>query len=407
MLKPLHRAVRDKDSIYAVIKGSAINQTGSSIGLTAPNSESQKDVIVRAWEAAGIDPLSIRYWEAHGTGTRLGDPIEIEAISKAYESRYIMNRQFCALGSIKANLGHLDNAAGIAGLVKAVLTVKYGKLPPLTHFQYPNRQIQFSDTPLYVNTELSDWKPDNYPRRCAVSSFGITGTNCHVILEEAPEGKADEMASQGQAAVFTLSALIPSALSESVRSWREAIRSNADWRAICYISNCGRGHYSNRVAFIVRSHKELEDKLELLEERLEADVSRSIYVALTDENERSPHKSSVNESDGLEYPLQDYYHQNELARLEQLCQSYVEGLSIAWENLYNGREQQKLHLPTYPFQQQRCWLPDPGVSEQSIRLLAPVWKEAGIPLAQPLNVPFMDGEQSLSSRTEWGNLNRL
>lgn len=402
MLKPLHCAVRDKDSIYAVIKGSAINQTGSSIGLTAPNSESQKDVIVRAWEAAGIDPLSIRYWEAHGTGTRLGDPIEIEAISKAYESRYIMNRQFCALGSIKANLGHLDNAAGIAGLVKAVLTVKYGKLPPLTHFQYPNRQIQFSDTPLYVNTELADWKPDIYPRRCAVSSFGITGTNCHIILEEAPAGKADELASQGQAAVFTLSALIPSALSEAVRSWREAIRSNADWRAICYISNCGRGHYSNRVAFIVRSHKELEDKLELLEERLEADVSRGIYITLTDENERSPHKSSVKESNGLEYPLQDYYHQNELACLEQLCQSYVEGLTIAWENLHKGKERQKLHLPAYPFQKHRCWLPDPGISEQSIRLLAPIWKEAGIPLARPLNVPSMDGGAVLVFKDRMG-----
>lgn len=140
LLKPLGKAIRDKDAIYAVIKGSAINQDGASIGITAPNGRAQEEAIVQSWQDAGIDPTTIGYIEAHGTGTKLGDPIEIGGITQAFR-RYTDRRQFCAIGSIKTNYGHLDTAAGIVGLIKAALALRHRQLPPMLHFRQPNREI--------------------------------------------------------------------------------------------------------------------------------------------------------------------------------------------------------------------------------------------------------------------------
>lgn len=185
LLKPLNKAIQDKDNIYAVIKGSAINQDGNSIGITAPNPLAQKELLIDAWEQAKIDPETITYIEAHGTGTRLGDPLEIDGIDMAFRE-YTGKKQFCAVSSVKSSIGHLDHAAGIAGLIKAVLALKYKKLPPSLHFTRPNSKIDFSDSPVFVNDILREWECEGSPRRCGVSSFGLSGTNSHVILEEAP-----------------------------------------------------------------------------------------------------------------------------------------------------------------------------------------------------------------------------
>lgn len=189
LLKPLEKAMKDEDNIYAVIKGSAYNQDGASAGLTAPNPAAQEDVIIKAWQEAGLDPETISYIEAHGTGTRLGDPIEIDGIKRAFR-RYTDKRQFCAIGSVKSNIGHLDASAGLAGLLKAVLALQKGKIPPTINFERPNKMIAFHKSPVYVNTKLREWETDGFPRRCGVSSFGFSGTNCHVILEEAPHMEA-------------------------------------------------------------------------------------------------------------------------------------------------------------------------------------------------------------------------
>ncbi|MEM7354986.1 MAG: beta-ketoacyl synthase N-terminal-like domain-containing protein, partial [Acidobacteriota bacterium] len=185
VLKPLADAVTEGDSIHAVIRGSAANNDGSlKAGFTAPGVEGQVAVIRAALRRAGIEPESIRYLEAHGTGTELGDPIEVAALNRVYAAEGNGGR--CALGSVKTNLGHLDTAAGVTGLIKAVLTLKHRRIPPSLHFERPNPQIDFAASPFYVPTELTPWPAEGQPRRAAVSSFGLGGTNAHVVLEEAP-----------------------------------------------------------------------------------------------------------------------------------------------------------------------------------------------------------------------------
>lgn len=185
-LKRLENALADGDRIYAVIKGAAINNDGAlKVGYTAPSVEGQAKVIADAHTMAEVDPDTIAYVEAHGTGTPLGDPIEVAALTRAFRAGTRRNG-FCAIGSVKTNIGHLDAAAGIAGLIKAVLALDHQMLPPSLHFTQPNPQIDFANSPFYVNTTLSEWKSDGIPRRAGVSSFGIGGTNAHVVLEEAP-----------------------------------------------------------------------------------------------------------------------------------------------------------------------------------------------------------------------------
>ena len=186
VLKRLSEAIADGDCIHALIRGSAINNDGANkVGYTAPSVEGQAAVIAEAIALAGIEPETITYIEAHGTGTALGDPIEIAALTQAFRVG-TQKRNFCALGSVKTNVGHLNTAAGIVGLIKTVLALKHKLLPPSLHFEQPNPQIDFANSPFYVNTTLTEWKTNGTPRRAGVSSFGIGGTNAHAVLEEAP-----------------------------------------------------------------------------------------------------------------------------------------------------------------------------------------------------------------------------
>ncbi|MCU0286365.1 MAG: amino acid adenylation domain-containing protein [Acidobacteria bacterium] len=186
VIKPYDRALADHDNIHAVIKGSAYNNDGSSIGITAPNGLRQEEVICAAWADAGIDPATISYIEAHGTGTILGDPIEVDSMSKAF-AQYTDKKHFCGIGSIKTNYGHLDSAAGLLGLLKVIVSFRYRQLLPNVHFTKPNRKINFASSPVYVVDHLKEWTSSgNIPRRAGVSAFGLSGTNCHIVLEEPP-----------------------------------------------------------------------------------------------------------------------------------------------------------------------------------------------------------------------------
>jgi len=186
LLKRLDAARADRDTIHAVIKGSAINNDGSlKVSFTAPGVEGQAEVIANAQARAGVAPDSVSYIEAHGTGTLLGDPVEVAALTRAFRAG-TDKQQFCALGSVKTNIGHLDTAAGIAGLFKTVLALQHRQIPPTLHFHDANPEIDFSHSPFYVNDRLRDWPANGTPRRAGVSSLGIGGTNAHVIVEEAP-----------------------------------------------------------------------------------------------------------------------------------------------------------------------------------------------------------------------------
>ncbi|MDP3718280.1 MAG: amino acid adenylation domain-containing protein [Acidobacteriota bacterium] len=203
LLKRADRAVADGDTIYALIKGSAINNDGSlKVGFTAPGVDGQARVIAAAHAAAGVDPASITAVEAHGTGTPMGDPAEVAALNRAFGPRRD-GAPHCALGSVKANIGHLDTAAGIAGLIKTTLALQHRQLPPSIHFETPNRDIAFADSAFFVNDRLRDWESADGPRRAGVSSFGLGGTNAHVILEEAPSAPAALPSRGAQAIVFS------------------------------------------------------------------------------------------------------------------------------------------------------------------------------------------------------------
>ena len=184
VLKLLDEAVADGDTIHAVVKGSAINNDGNlKVSHSAPSVDAQANVIYQAQDIAEIDPQTISYIEAHGTATPLGDPIEIAALTQAF-SAGTQSKQYCAIGSLKSNIGHLSEAAGIAGLIKTVLMLKHKHIPPSLNFDQPNPQIDFANSPFYVNTQLKPWDSKGYPRRAGVSSFGVGGTNAHIVLEE-------------------------------------------------------------------------------------------------------------------------------------------------------------------------------------------------------------------------------
>ncbi|HEV2855695.1 MAG TPA: SDR family NAD(P)-dependent oxidoreductase [Thermoanaerobaculia bacterium] len=246
VLKRLSEALADGDTIHAVIKGSAINNDGSlKVSYTAPSVEGQAEVIAAAQAVAGVEPETVRYVECHGTGTSLGDPIEVTALTKVFREG-TERKGFCALGSVKSNLGHLDAAAGVAGFLKTVLALEHREIPPSLNFERPNPAIDFDSSPFYVNTALAPWEADGGPRRAGVSSFGVGGTNAHVILEEAPPAEAPSPSRPWQ--LLTLSARSPEALEEATHNLAAWLR-DADPAALpdaAYTLKVGRSVFRHR-----------------------------------------------------------------------------------------------------------------------------------------------------------------
>ena len=246
VLKRLSDALRDKDSIYAVIRGSALNNDGAEkVSFLAPSVEGQTRVIAMAQAQAGVTADSISYVETHGTATPIGDPIEIEALTKAF--RLSTNKkQFCAIGSIKGNIGHPTIAAGVAGLTKTALALYHGKLPPSMHFKRPNPQIDFQNSPFYVVTKLTDWPKGLHPRRAGISSFGFGGTNAHVIVEEAPESHLSGPSRPWQ--LLPLSAKTPSSLQRMSKNLSKYLQDhqNVSLADVAFTLQVGRQEFPYR-----------------------------------------------------------------------------------------------------------------------------------------------------------------
>ena len=270
LLKPLSSALRDGDAIYAVIRGSAINHGGQTNGLTAPNPEAQAQLITRALERADVNADSISYFEAHGTGTSLGDPIEIDGASRAF-SEQTDRKQFCAIGSVKTNIGHLEPAAGISGLIKVILSMQHRELPPTLNFEKPNPIINFEESPFRVNTELCSWDTLG-PRRAAISSFGIGGSNAHVVLEEAPQVTAGINGYERPLHVLTLSAKSENALRELAGRYATFILDHPEVALpnVCYTANTGRSHFTHRLAVVAETRERLVEQLQAFVAREEA-----------------------------------------------------------------------------------------------------------------------------------------
>ncbi|OJH33933.1 type I polyketide synthase [Cystobacter ferrugineus] len=263
VLKLLEDALEDGDTIHAVIRGSAVNNDGShKVGYTAPSVEGQAAVISEALAVADVSADSIGYVEAHGTATPLGDPIEVEALTRAFRGQ-TQRRGFCALGSVKANIGHLDAAAGIAAFIKAVLTLEHATLPPCLHFRAPNPRIGFDESPFYVNAHPRPWAPGDEPRRAGVSAFGIGGTNVHVVLEQAPPRPEPAPAARPYE-LLLLSARTESAL--RVAEGRLAEHLREDFRGsladVAHTLRVGRRALAFRSAVVARSPDEAVALLE-------------------------------------------------------------------------------------------------------------------------------------------------
>ncbi len=269
VLKRLEEALDDGDRIYAVIKGVGMNNDGTDkVSFTAPSVNGQAGAIAMAQADADIHPESITYIETHGTATPLGDPIEIEALTQAFRSQTDAN-QFCAIGSIKSNVGHLVAAAGVTGLIKTALALYYKKIPPSLNFESPNPEIDFVNSPFYVNNKLVDWAAGETPRRAGVSSFGVGGTNAHVVLEEAPSVQESSPSRPYQ--LLRLAAKTSTALEQTTTNLKEYFTQNAELNLadVAYTLDHGRKAHNHRRFVVCR------DRIDAIATLDNLDVNRS------------------------------------------------------------------------------------------------------------------------------------
>ena len=262
LLKRLDDALVDGDHIYAVIKGFALNNDGSAkVGFAAPSVEGQAAVIAMAQAAAGVSPESIGYIECHGTGTPLGDPVEVAAATKAFRAS-TQAKKFCAIGTAKTNVGHLDIAAGVTGLIKTVLSLRNGLIPATLHFEQPNAKLDLENSPFYVNTKLTEWKRNGMPRRAGVSAFGVGGTNAHVVVEEAPAIDAGRAAREFQ--LIVVSAKTPTARDAGAANLAQHIKSHSEMNLadVAYTLQVGRRPFEHRRFAVARNAADAIQALE-------------------------------------------------------------------------------------------------------------------------------------------------
>ncbi|MFJ2902564.1 type I polyketide synthase [Streptomyces sp. NPDC087212] len=280
LLKRLDRAVADGDSIHAVIRGIGVTNDGArKDSYLAPSAVGQRDAVLRALERAGVGAESVGYLEAHGTGTYKGDPIEFEGLSSAYR-RHTDASGFCALGAVKSTVGHLDVCAGLAGLVKAVLVLKRGVIPPLANFTRPNPLLDLDASPFYLPDTARPWPRGGEPRRAGVHALAVGGTNVHLVLEEAPESVA-RAATVPFPGLLTLSGRDGTALEESARAWRDRLRCGSerlDTRDVVTTAAAGRRHLRHRLVALGDSPGELADSLDAFLRRADSGVARAPFV---------------------------------------------------------------------------------------------------------------------------------
>ncbi|MCB0193851.1 MAG: SDR family NAD(P)-dependent oxidoreductase [Anaerolineae bacterium] len=381
-LKPLRRAEADGDNIYAVIKATAENHGGRTNSLTAPNPKAQADLLVKAYQQAGIDPATVSYIEAHGTGTALGDPIEINGLKQAFARLYQQwpkerpTSPHCGLGSVKSNIGHLEAAAGIAGVLKVLLAFKYRQLPATINFEQQNPYIDLKGSPFYWVTETRPWESltdENgrpIPRRAGVSSFGFGGANAHVVLEEyqgvgirgqGSGGRDKGVRTEEERRLIVLSARNEERLRVYAGKMLNFVERHLDASSddqitlladLAYTLQTGREAMESRLALIAGNLTDVRTKLKqyLANEQMPdgiyvgtlKKIKKSWGLALEDDEAPTIVNQAIAQGDH-----------------ETLAQRWVEGVSIDWPLLYEQPRPKRISLPTYPFARERHWLPKP------------------------------------------------
>lgn len=356
LLKSRKKAIEDKNRIYAVIKGTAITHGGCTASITYPSAEAQADAIVAAVKRAGVPAESINYIELHGTGTPKGDPIEFQGLVKAFktlssETGGSANVPYCGLGSVKTNVGHLENTAGLAGLVKVLMSLQHGRLPAMANFKEMNPDIHMEGTPFYLVTKSRDWTENGkWPRRAGISSFGFGGTDCHMVIEEAPALRRTVPEKENHYRLIAFSAKNREALLKKAEQLDEYLKDRDDEISIGDISYtllCGRDHFSQRAAFIADSLPQVRQCLKNIDRYVgSAKESQSAYSEQTAEFIRM----------AVQFPG-DRHSVAYKDRLKQLERCYRQGADADWEPLFDTGCR-KIHLPAYPFARIKCWMPD-------------------------------------------------
>lgn len=369
LIKPYERALADGDAVYSVIRASHTNQDGHSAGLSAPNPRAQTALIRETLAKADLKASDIGYVEAHGTGTRVGDPAELKALAKAFDQDNVPARQ-CAIGSVKSNIGHLYAASGLASLVKSSLMLQRKRIPATVNVSKPTSSFDWEDSPFYVNLALRSWDSDNV-RRCAISNFGFSGTNCHVVLEEhielAPIDLSDLTDLRDKAWPFVLSASSREGLTALVREYAEFLSAQPSLRLadICRTASAGRGHHAYRLALHVRTTDELIDKLERFHYGMRPSEGRYVGT-IRKARGGADHARAASELDQIgeigrisaacAEEASKTSNQHERDRLiVRLCNHYVQGAKPDWMPLFRAAGARSVHLPTYPFARSRCW----------------------------------------------------
>ncbi|MCP3746818.1 beta-ketoacyl synthase N-terminal-like domain-containing protein [Paenibacillus sp. A3M_27_13] len=366
VLKRLRAAEQAGDSIYAVIRSSAENHGGRANSLTAPNPNAQAALLQTAYRRAGIDPRTVGYIEAHGTGTELGDPIEINGLKAAFKALYEetgdphIREAHCGLGSVKSNIGHLELAAGIAGVIKTVLQLKHQTLVKSLHCDPVNSHIRLENTPFYIVRETVEWKaPEDehghlLPRRAGVSSFGFGGANAHVVIEEYRDERPSDTEQHFAACnplLFVWSAKTEDRLLAIVQQWLAEIRAQRfderELADIAYTLQTGREALEERLAFTAGSLQELEFKLEgFMQGRTDIFRGRA---------NRGHETATLFKDEDMRQVLEIWMAKG---KYSQLLDLWVKGVTLDWSRLYTGAQPRRRSLPTYPFAPERYWVAD-------------------------------------------------
>lgn len=323
LLKPLAAAQRDGDTVWAVIVASNVNQDGKTNGITAPSPRAQAQLLEDTYARAGLDPARLGYLEAHGTGTKQGDPIEVKALTECFR-HWTAERQFCALGSVKSNIGHAVAAAGIAGFLKTVLALHHELIPPTVHYRRPNPALRIEESPFVVDAAPRRWQTrPGAPRMAAISAFGFSGTNCHVVLEEAPAVTPGGPRALARPQLFPISGKSERALRSNalrLKAWLDRGQEGVRLDDVAFTLQRGRAHFTNRVCLVAAD-------VAALQRQLDAQLDG--------------HPGS---SEGTP------------AALRELRQRYLAGEAVDWTSEPGAARGGRVALPTYGFDRQRCWV---------------------------------------------------
>ncbi|MFH9296600.1 amino acid adenylation domain-containing protein [Streptomyces sp. NPDC017520] len=359
LVKPLSRALADRDHVYGIVIGNAVNSDGRSNGITAPNARSQQELLISAWKRAGIAPESLSYIEAHGTGTSLGDPIEIKGLKGAFGA-FTNRKQFCAIGSVKTNVGHTVGAAGLVSLIKTLLSLEHGVIPPSLHFDVPNAYGDLADSPVYVNDRLGVWEEGETPRRAGVSSFSLTGTNSHVVLEEAPAAARRSGTGHGPN-LYPVSARNEDLLVKTAAVQLSSLENHPEYRLddVCFTMQVGREHQPVRAVImcddraglveglrrLLRPHDERASRDDVVVWRADPDFPTA-DTGPRDPGATAPHTAGT----GRRTDLPDRFR-----HLSDAARQYLEGRDRPFAALERDADVRRVPLPPQLFDHARYW----------------------------------------------------